>query len=308
VAPGQAYELPPLNLGFTSFLDGGPPAGPGFYYQHYAQYWNADQFTDDDGKDGRLFEPLDDPELEVFVNFFQFIYQSNQELLLGGKWGLDLILPYVSTDLDWDEGVEPLSDNGSGFGDILVGPYLQWDPIMGKNGPVLMHRIELQMIFPTGKYDDDHTVNPGANHFYFNPYYAVTLFLSPKLTFSTRIHYLWNAENDEPSKEVPPTSPFFGADDVQAGQAMHLNFATAYELVPKRFRVGLNGYVLKQFTDTKVDGDKISGTRERILGIGPGAVYHFSQDNHIFLNTYVETAGENRPEGYRLNLRWTHHF
>jgi anthranilate 1,2-dioxygenase (deaminating, decarboxylating) large subunit len=70
----------------------------------------------------------------------------------------------------------------------------------------------------------------------------------------------------------------------------------------------LNGYVLKQITDTKVDGKDISGTRERILGLGPGAVYHFSPNNHIFLNTYVETAGENRPEGYRLNLRWVHHF
>jgi anthranilate 1,2-dioxygenase (deaminating, decarboxylating) large subunit len=73
--------------------------------------------------------------------------------------------------------------------------------------------------------------------------------------------------------------------------------------------VGVNGYYLKQITDTKVDGNSIAGTREQVLGIGPGAVWHFSQNDHLFANFYVETFTENRPEGrVRFNLRWTHHF
>ena len=277
--PANAFDQPAVNLGFTSFLDGGPPAGPGFYFSQYVQYYTSDELVDG---------PPMDPDLDVWVSLSQFTYQSDQEVLFGGKWGMHCTVPVVSFN-----AADFLNDNGTGLGDILVGPFLQWDPIMGDKGPRFMHRIELQATLPTGKYDRDKGLNPGSNHFSFNPYWAGTYFFTPRLTSSWRLHYLWNAENRDTKR--------------QPGQAIHLNFAAAYALVPEKLRVGINGYYFKQITDSKQDGSSISG-REQVLGIGPGALWSISQKNYLFFNTYFESNVKHRPKGQRFLMRWVHHF
>jgi anthranilate 1,2-dioxygenase (deaminating, decarboxylating) large subunit len=254
----NAYDLPAVNLGFTSFLDGGPPAGPGFYFTQYFQYYTSSDFNDADGDE----LPLPDPELDVLVSLSQFIYQSNQAVLLGGKWGIDVIIPIVYLNSDYGQSGPFPEDNGTGIGDILIGPFF----------------------------------------FSFNPYWAATAFITPKLTASVRLHYLWNAVNNDPNRN------FVGADDTQAGQAVHGNFALGYEVLQKRLRVGANAYYLKQFTETKVDGDDVPDSEEEVFGIGPGMVYHFSQEQHVFANLFFETMAENRTEGTRFTLRYVHHF
>jgi hypothetical protein len=287
----EAYNQPAVNLGFTSFMDGGPPAGPGFYFTQYFQYWHADAFTDADGD-----KIPGGPELDAFISLSQFIYQSDQAILAGGKWGIDVIVPVV--DLDLDGGTALPSSDESGMGDLLVGPFIQWDPVMGEKGPVFMQRVELQMIFPTGSHDKSALANPGSNHFSFNPYWAGTLFLGERWTTSCRIHYLWNDENDDG----------FGGVDITPGQAVHGNFAVSYAVLPNRLRAGLNGYFLYQLEEDEIDGDSVSGSEEQVWGLGPGLMYSFSQENHIFFNLYFETGAENRPEGTRGTLRWVHHF
>ncbi|MFW6414481.1 MAG: SphA family protein [Verrucomicrobiota bacterium] len=293
------FDQPSVNLGFTSFLDGGPPAGPGWYLSQYIQYYNSDEFAANDGSEFRIGGKM--PDLDAWVSLTQLIYQSDTPVLAGGKWGLDVIVPHANLDLSPDP-LGPLSANDSGFGDLLVGPFIQWEPIMGENGTVFMHRIEFQMIFPTGDYDQNRALNPGSNFFSFNPYWAGTFFITPQWTCSWRLHYLWNDKNNDPNQMLYP-----GASDQQPGQAIHANFSSAYELIPKILHIGINGYYLKQITDSKIDGEDVSG-RERVLGIGPGISLHLSKDLHVFANYYTETLAESRPEGERLNLRLVYHF
>ena len=299
----NAYDLPSLNLGFTSFLDGGPPAGPGLYFSQYIQFWSSDKLTDSGGN--RILPDSADEDLKAWISLTQFIYQSDKEIFKGVRPGIDVIIPSVSIDLSY-ENKNPAfpQDNGSGIGDILVGPFLQWDPVMGKNGPKFIQRIEFQFILPTGEYDEDKELNAGSNFFSFDPYWAFTCFLTPRLTASARIHYLWNFENNDPGRKYKNA----GIDEVEAGQAFHANFAAAYEIIPKKLRAGINGYYLKQTTETQADGEDVKDSKEQVFAAGPGLVYHFSPDSHLFLNSFFETMTENRPDGFKINLRWIHHF
>ncbi len=122
----QAYDEPNLNLGFTSFLDGGLPAGPGFYAVEYLQFYTANKLADQNGNSLGLPKT----NVDALVSLTQFIYVSN--LKVGsGSLGLDVIVPWVAS-ANVDDGLGNTVLKGrTGIGDLLIGPLIQFDPIMG---------------------------------------------------------------------------------------------------------------------------------------------------------------------------------
>ncbi|MCY1541680.1 putative MetA-pathway of phenol degradation [compost metagenome] len=86
---------------------------------------------------------------------------------------------------------------------------------------------------------------------------------------------------------------------------MHANFNLLYAFTP-RFQAGINGYWLNQISDSRIDGHEVSGRREKVFAIGPGALFAFSRQDSLMANLYFESESRNRPEGNRFNLRWVH--
>jgi len=222
-------------------------------------------------------------------------YLTNYRLL-GGYYGAELLLPLADVDVNASSGPK---ERERGIGDLIVSPFmLQWTDHKLFGMPYF-HRFVVDLTLPTGAYDRTHAVNAGSNLFSVNPYYAFTIMPTDKLEFSARLHYLWNSENDRPFVGL-------GAGNVQPGQAFHANYAASYE-VTKGVRLGINGYALQQLTADKVDGHNLSGSEERVFGIGPGI--QFSGNGlSLFINGYVETGAENRPEGAKVAFRLSKPF
>lgn len=274
-APAYAFNEPFLNLGLTNFMDGASP-GPGWYLTEYVYFHFADELNDGDGD-----ELPGDNDLDIYASLTQLIYQSDVNFL-GGNPGLDLVLPIA--DMNFDNDLLGIKAQ-DGFGDLLIGPFMQWGPNMVFDRPYFQ-RFEFQILAPTGDHDKDFALNPGSGFWSIDPYYAFTYFITPKLETSWRIHYLWNEEED----------------GLQAGQAIHFNYAVSYAFTDS-FRAGIAGYYLKQITEDEVDGHNIPDSEEQVFAIGPGMVWHINQALTFMAAVNFEMAAEARPEGVASTLR-----
>lgn len=281
-----------INLGNTSFYDGfaGPP---GLNHNIYLQHSRATSFRDNDGNDNKVF---DNPEFSATTLVNQFTYYSPKTIGRGGHLGWSIILPIVSLDADFGAKGPQLKDNGTGFGDISLGPMVQFDPIVDAQGrPTFVQRLALDVSLPIGEYDETKDFNPGSNFYSINPYWAATWMPAERWEMSWRLHYLYNFKNSDPASS---TYQLFNGDpvrDTQAGQAAWSNFAASYEVIPN-VSVGLNGYYFKQLEDDKVNGQRLEDSREEVLGIGPGLLWKNTKGPWLWFNVYHETEVENRAK------------
>jgi anthranilate 1,2-dioxygenase (deaminating, decarboxylating) large subunit len=96
ITAGKA-QLPGVNLGATSFLDGlPPPGGPGCYFEEYFQYYNSSRLLDNDGNEvglPTLRGRFETPHVQAWVMLTQLIYQSNQQILPKGRGASALRFP-----------------------------------------------------------------------------------------------------------------------------------------------------------------------------------------------------------------------
>jgi hypothetical protein len=293
-----AYDEPAVNLGYTSFFDGGPPAGPGLYFQDYFQYYTSNRLNDNQGN--RISLPQTD--LDINANITQLIYISTHKIL-GANLGISALIPWLLQARVNDGLDNAVLRARTGSGDMFIGPALQFDPIMRASGkePLFVQRFELDTVVPIGRYNRNDAINPGSHYWSLNPYWAATLWMTSKWSSSVRLHYLWNAKNTAPNASFGPN-----VRNTQAGQAVFGDFATNYSIT-EQFNLGINGYFFDQFTDTRANGVNVSGRRERVWAIGPGMLFGLTKNQFLFLNVYFEQDARNRAQGNNFMLRYAIH-
>ena len=274
-------QLPSVNLGDTNFEDG--IALPGWILEEFPETYVSGELRDGHGN---MVPGTNRLTADTTTTHVAFV---GNKRVLGGLLAGEILQPLV--DLD----VQPANSTSSrvrGFGDMLIGPGIQWTPKEIGQG-ILAHRFVFIVSLPTGTYSNKRAVNIG-NHFVFvNPYYATT-YERKRVEVSARLHYLWNSANNDPFVG-------FGIRSMQAGQAVHMNYATSYE-VHKNVRLGFNGYWLQQLTDHRIDDADAPGSREHTVGLGPGIQLR-GRDIWFHLNSYMETDVHNRSSGIKVTFR-----
>jgi len=274
-------QLPTVNLGDTNFEDAF--AGPGWLLQEFPEAYVASELKDSHGKTILGSNPVTGYSTTTHVAFI------SKKRVLGGWLVGEVLQPLVDLDVQLANGT---SSRVRGLADLTVGTGLQWAPKKSGDG-AFVHRVVLDVGLPTGKYSDRRSVNIGNHFVVVNPYYALT-YERKQVEFSARLHYLWNSTNTDPYVG-------FGINDMQPGQAFHVNYAASYAL-RKNVRLGFNGYWLQQVTDHELDGTSLPDSRERTVGFGPGLQVS-GRNLWLRLNGYMEANVRNRPSGFKVTLR-----
>ncbi len=282
----EAYRMSGTNLGLTSFLDGGPiRPSPGWYQETYLRCYTTDTYHDRWGDP--LIPNTAAPRLTSLATILQATYQFNR-VIIQAMPGVGVGFPIILYST-LEPNVLNVVSKQAGFGDLGFACFLQFLPVFYKERPIFINRINLGFTFPVGRTGSLTEITPGLGYWTITPYWAVTFFASKHCALSWRLHYV-HAFNENRKTHIHP------------GDAIYLNFSAAYEYYHNLW-LGINGYFLKQVHNNRLSGKVIPNSKERVLGIGGGGMYHFKKHFYLFANIYAECDAQNRPQGINSVLR-----
>lgn len=306
-----SFAVPPsvtlpksINLGVTSFYDG-LTGDPGLTYQVYMKREHSTSLKDNQGNKAAPFN-RSGLDVNILINQLDYKFEQTE---YGGNFGIGAILPIIGFSSDFGTGGPRLTDNGTKIGDVTLTSYYQFPLKFSGRAPVFSHRLGMDVMLPTGGYNQEKDINQSINATTIMPNWAFTFFLSERWEVSGRLNYMYNFKNSSPSGSVPIDFKGGPVNSIQAGQAAWLNFAGSYKVSPG-FNIGVNGYYLKQITDDKVNGERFSGSKEQVFAIGPGMFWMTpDKKKSVWLNVYSESQVKNRFENkYTAQLRYIHQF
>jgi len=195
-----------------------------------------------------------------------FLYQSPWKLL-GGQYGVALLVPYVWLEVEGDvlltgrrKGLRVTrNDTANGFGDVELFPVmLGW-----KHGD-LKWQTQLGIYAPTGDFNKGDLANIGRNYWTFEPTVALSYLSSTiGLEFTSFAGFTFNTMND--------------STDYQTGHQFHLD-GTLAEHLPLFGGFaggGVNGFFYQQISGDSGSGARLGGFEGMTTGIGPVFSYAY---------------------------------
>jgi hypothetical protein len=262
--------------GTEGFMAGAVPP-PGDYLIVYGVDYRG-SLTDNDGKE--VIAGGDEIELTLDAISFRYIHVTNTKLF-GGDFGFHVIAPFLTADLE----IAGTTHSMSGLGDMVLDPFVAW------HYPNLHVVAGIDFFLPTGDFDKDEAINPGAGYWSIEPLVALTYLSDDGYEASAKLMYNIKSENDY--------------TDYESGDEFHMDYTLAKH--SGNWKYGIGGYYVQQIQDDEQNGETVEDNKRRSFAIGPQVKY--DHKNMSFIAKYqVETGNRNTFEGNRLNLKLIYAF
>ncbi len=262
--------------GSEGFMAGAvPPAGD--YMMVYGVDYRG-TLMDDGGDEVKI----GNKDIDIHINALSLRWiHVTETKILNGDFGFHVIAPYMRGKID----VAGNTTSMSGLGDMVVDPFIAW------HYPNLHLVAGVDFFLPTGKFDKDEAINPGAGYWSVEPLLGVTYLSNSGYEASVKLMYNIKSENKD--------------TDVLSGDEFHMDYALTKHDGPWSY--GIGGYYVKQIQNDELDGVEIKDSKRRSLSIGPQIKYDYK--NMSFVAKYqVESASRNTFEGNRVNLKFIYAF
>ncbi len=281
-APLLAQGPPSFNGHYPAGVEGikaGSLPPPGFYLRDYNLFYFASQVNNADGKEIPV-----DFDLTAYAQAIRPIWITDWKVL-GGNYGMDVLVPFIYTDLK----VGGASDSSFSLGDIFFeAGTLSW------HGKRYDAGVGYGFWAPSGSFDPQDLTNPGKGYWGHMLTAGGTWFFDePKTWAATALcRYEINMENSDL--------------DVTPGHEFTLEWGASKTLA-KTIDVGLVGYYQQQVTeDHGHNGAVASDNLDHAASIGP-EVNAFIPKIKLFasLRYLYEFSASDRPQGHTVTLTLT---
>jgi hypothetical protein len=254
-----------------------PP--PGFYLRDYNYIYFSDYSKPPQSapKSFDIFSNVQAPRL---------VWITNQKIL-GGNYGMDVLVPFVYQDLD----MTGFRGNDFSLGDIFVEPItLSWH---------LKEQFDLSFGYglwiPTGDFNPTNPVSPGKGFLTYMLTGGLTVFTDAEKAWSLSALGRYEISHEQDKTKVTP------------GHYFTLEYGLARKVV-KNIEAGLVGYVQTETTKTSlpISMNKIAPNKDSVVGFGPEVTYSIPKYGLGASFRYLyETGAKNRTEGQAFNITIT---
>lgn len=249
-----------------------PP--PGLYGLVYGNHYTADQMNDASGNSRGI------PGFKVTASAVvpRLVWVPGVKVM-GGDLAVHGLAPLVNLKVS----AMGASQSKSGLGDMTVGVGVGYH-----HSPQLHSALALDLILPTGEYNNNDMANLGRNYATLEPVYAVSYVNPTGFNGDLRIGYLINQRNKD--------------TDYRSGNEFHFDYSAGWGL-GNGWTVGVGGYVRQQTEADRRAGVKLADSKASAMAIGPNLKYDSGKGWFVTVKWQAEAKAKNTTEGKALWIK-----